>query len=100
MIRPVGYSNSIQCKAQQLQAAPVNVAAETSAAKAATVDGGGKKHLSYWRSLGISSLFGVSALGSATLFCKTWRVPAAFGLAIAGLSMLFDLPDTLFIGRK
>ena len=60
----------------------------------------GRKHLSYWRSLGISSLFGASAMGFATIFCQKWRTSIGFGAIIAGLCMLFDLPDTLFIGRK
>ena len=100
VIRPTGYSNNTVFKSTAVQPQPrkhETVPVETPTAQP---EKSGRKHLGYWKSLGISSLFGASAMGFATLFAQKWRTAAGFGAIIAGMMMLFDLPDSLYIGRK
>ncbi len=100
MIRPISYSNNQVFKAANPQPKPAEIKPYSQDPQPIQRTNKGRKHISYWRSLGISALFGSSAMGFATLFCNGWKAPITFGTAIAGLMMLFDLPDSLYIGRK
>ncbi len=105
MIQPLGYSNKTVFQSSASQSVKpagqrTDFAGSEKIQPGVNKKADGKEHLSYWRSLGISSLFGASAMGFATIFCQKWRTSIGFGAVIAGLCMLFDLPDTLFIGRK
>ena len=54
-----------------------------------------KEPLSYGHTLGVSALLGLSAMGFATIFCKGWLKPIAIGEIVAGISMLFSIPDRM-----
>ena len=103
MIQPSGYTNNIGLRAKTVNTAtavPVNKEIVSSKPAFKGNNSTERKHISYWRSLGISSVFGLSAAGFATIFAQKWRTAAGFGSIIAGLMMFFDLPDTFFIGKK
>ena len=101
MIQPLGYTKNIVFKAaassQEQNQRKTITSAVIDNSRQSTSE---KKHLSYWRTLGISLLAGVGAGGLATTFCKKWRPAIGFGAIISGLFMAFDIPDMFYVGKK
>ena len=82
MIQPSGYTNNIGIRTKTVNTAsavPVNKEIVSSKPVFKGNNSAEREHISYWRSLGISSVFGLSAAGFATIFAQKWRTAAICG---------------------